>query len=172
MDISHSRPHKVYIKAPVEAFEIFAGAVEKVAKANPFSDCDRKLPKAIPDDEHIVKAMKLAVDVGKLSERQKGYFVRYVMDMECGCSEIVRVIKPGGKAIFVIGDSTINGIFVRNSKVIESLSKHHGLEIVGVEERKLPSNRRYLPPPSNESAGKQLKSRMRKEVILDMKKAC
>ncbi|MFB0552438.1 MAG: hypothetical protein ACETWQ_03900 [Phycisphaerae bacterium] len=237
MDISHSRPHKVYKKAPVTAFEIFTDAVGKVAKANPFSDCESLLPEAIisygdcrcldyddnffdliitsppylnaidymrghklslvwmrncisrirklratnigaeiksvvPDDEHIVNAMKMAGDIGKLTRRQKGFFVRYVVDMESVCSEIVRVLKPGGTAIFVIGDSTINGVFISNSKVIENLFEYHGLKLGAKEERTLSENRRYLPPPSNKGSGKQLQARIRKEVILTMKKDC
>jgi len=235
MDISHSRPHRVYDKAPVAAFDIFTNAVEKVVRSNPFGDSNNKLPEAIiscgdsrcigydtnffdlvitsppylnaidylrghklslvwmkngvssirrlratnigseiksnvPDEDHIVNAMAMAGEVSKLTEQQKGFLVRYVLDMDSVCSEIARVLKPSGTAIFVIGDSTIRGAFIRNSKVIENLSEHHGLILAVKEERTLPESRRYLPPPSNKTAGKQLQSRMRKEVILTMKK--
>ena len=46
MDISHSRPHKVYKKAPVTAFDIFLKAVEKVVKANLSSKPNLKYPDA------------------------------------------------------------------------------------------------------------------------------
>ena len=36
MDISHSRPHRVYTKAPVQPFEKFSAAVDYVAKNAPF----------------------------------------------------------------------------------------------------------------------------------------
>jgi len=39
-DISHSRPHRSYAKAPVNAFDIFEGAVERVVKSSPFSNGD------------------------------------------------------------------------------------------------------------------------------------
>jgi len=38
MDISHSRPHKVYSKAPCNAFDIFIKSVESVISKAPFSD--------------------------------------------------------------------------------------------------------------------------------------
>lgn len=235
MDVSHSRPHRVYDKAPVAAFDIFISAVQKVARANPFGDYNHKLPETIiscgdcrcldyesnffdlvitsppylnaidylrghklslvwmkngvsiirklratnigaevkssvPNIEHIGDAMGIAGEVSKLTDRQKGFLAKYVVDMDCVCSEIARVLKPGGTAIFVIGDSTISGAFIHNSKVIKSLSEHHGLVLEEKEERTLPESRRYLPPPSNKTSGKQFQSRMHKEVILSMKK--
>jgi hypothetical protein len=67
-------------------------------------------------------------------------------------------------------DCTTKGVFISNSKAIRYLSKQHGLDLVEREERLLPENRRYLPPPTNDNAGKQLQSRMRKEIILTMQK--
>jgi DNA modification methylase len=235
MDISHSRPHKVYEKAPVNAFEVFLGAVNKVIKCNPFTDISPPPPKVniacgdsrcldyednffdmvitsppylnaidylrshklslvwmrnnidrirelrstnigaevksnIPDNEHIRIAMGVAGNIHRLTLRQKGFFARYVVDMDLVCSEIARVLKPGGTAILVVGDSTIKGIFISNSKVIESLSLHRGLVLTEIEKRSLPANRRYLPPPSNRDSGKQLQARMRKEIIMTLKK--
>lgn len=39
-----------------------------------------------------------------------------------------------------------------------------------IRSRPLPENRRYLPPPESLGAGKQLKKRMREEVILTLLK--
>ncbi len=236
MDISHSRPHKVYKKAPVAAFDIFLKAVEKVIKANPFSVSKKKCPKAtlrygdsrklsfkdnffdlvitsppylnaidylrghklslvwmknsiekiknlratnigsevqssLPNKKHIKKATKSAGKINNLTSRQRGSLVKYVIDMDSACSEISRVLKPRGRVIYVIGDSTIKGTFISNSKVIRNLSEYHGLKLENIKERALHENRRYLPPPSNNGSGKQLKKRMRKEVILVMRKA-
>jgi SAM-dependent methyltransferase len=235
MDISHSRPHKVYDKAPVTAFEQFPKEIIQIVKAKTFNDSEGTFPQAtivngdardisfednffdmvitsppylnaidylrghklslvwmknsiekirilrstnigaevkgeLPDSTHIVKAVEMSGNVKKLTARQKGIFVQYVIDMDLVCSEIARVLKPGGKVTYVIGDSTIKGTFIKNSEAIKSLSKHHGLKLDSIEERILPENRRYLPPPSNKGSGKQLQARMRKEVILTMKK--
>ncbi len=235
MDISHSRPHKVYNKAPVTAFEQFPKAIMQVIKAKTFNDSESKFPQAtivngdarntgfddnffdqvitsppylnaidylrghklslvwmknsiekirilrstnigaevkgeLPDSKHIVKAVKLSGNVKKLTAHQKGIFVQYVIDMDLVCSEIARVLKPGGKVTYVIGDCTTKGVFISNSKAIRYLSEQHGLDLIEREERLLPENRRYLPPPTNNNAGKQLQSRMRKEIILTMQK--
>ena len=235
MDISHSRPHRVYDIAPVTAFDSFLDAVERVIKANPFKSPDEKSPvasvsygdsrklefennffdiaitsppylnaidylrghklslvwmkislekirnlratnigaevkKRLPDKQHLAKALENAGNVGALPDRHKGFLIRYIVDMDKVCSEIARVLKPGGKVIYVIGDCTTKGVFISNSKSIIYLSEQHGLDLVEREERLLPENRRYLPPPTNDNAGKQLQSRMRKEIILTMQK--
>ena len=235
MDISHSRPHRVYKKAPVNAFEQFPKAVSKVVRANPFIASECRLPQAtivygdardvgfgdnffdrvitsppylnaidylrghklslvwmrnsignirnlrstnigaevksnVPEDSNIVNALKVVGETTKLSIRHKGILIRYLIDMDAVCAEIARVLKPGGKVVYVIGDSTVNGIFVSNSAAIRSLSEHYGLVLENTEERPLPENRRYLPPPTNNNAGSQFQSRMRKEIIMTMQK--
>jgi DNA modification methylase len=235
MDISHSRPHKVYKKAPVTAFDLFPKAVDRVIKANPFSEKSILRPDAtmiygdsrnlsfsdnyfdyvitsppylnaidylrghklslvwmknsisnirelrttnigaevqsdLSTEKHILDAVRAFGTIDKLTVRQRGFLIRYVKDMDLACSEIRRVLKPEGKVIYVIGDSSIKGLFVSNSNAIRSLSEYHGLILESIEDRLLPEYSRYLPPPSNNKAGKQLQGRMRKEVILVMKK--
>ena len=237
MDISHSRPHRVYDKAPVKAFEVFLKAVKKVVDGNAFSSCECMLPKPIirrgdsreldfkknffdivitsppylnaidymrghkmalvwmknsikslrelrgtnigaevksvgTKKDRIINVIAGVGDVEKLGGRQKGFLMRYVLDMDSVCSEITRVLKPNGSAVFVVGDSTLQGVFIKNSEGVKRLAEHYGLKVEGVEERALPENSRYLPPPSNNGAGSQLQRRMRKEVILTMRKAC
>jgi SAM-dependent methyltransferase len=124
-----------------------------------------------PEESHIMNAVEEAGDVESLPNRERGFLIRYALDMDSVCCEIARVIKPGGNVIFVTGDSTLKGVFIKNSQVIKRLSEHHGLELATMEERDLPDKHRYLPPPSNTGAGKQLQVRMHKEVILTMRKA-
>jgi DNA modification methylase len=123
-----------------------------------------------PKESHIMNALVDAGNMERLPSRERGFLVRYALDMDSVCCEIARVIKPGGNAIFVTGDSTLKGIFIKNSQLIRRLSEYHGLEVEAIEERILPEKHRYLPPPSNTGAGKQLRMRMHKEVILTMRK--
>jgi hypothetical protein len=81
-------------------------------------------------------------------------------------SEIARVLKPNGKATLVIGDSTVHGTFVANSRGVRVLAESTGLAVHSRRTRPLPPNRRYLPPPEAQSSGANLKQRMSEEVIL------
>src|SRR5207302_3139805 len=95
---------------------------------------------------------------------------RYVADMAAVMSEVRRVLKNKGTAIFVVGDCNVRGTFVANSRGIEELGRQFGLRLLKRKSRKLPENRRYLPPPGSASAGLALERRMRKEIILTFRK--
>lgn len=46
MDVSHSRPHKTYEKAPINAFDHFERAAKYITKASPFKNLKPKLHRA------------------------------------------------------------------------------------------------------------------------------
>lgn len=90
---------------------------------------------------------------------------RYVLDLLGMMSELRRVLRPGGKAILVIGNSTLRGVFVRNAEVVATIAERIGFEPVRETERELPPSRRYLPPPKG-SGYSFLEKRMRTETVL------
>jgi DNA modification methylase len=236
MDISHSRPHRTYDRAPIRAFANFEWAVRRIIGAAPFTIFDRNKSLAtanlgdarqLPiDDEsvdmvitsppylnaidyvrghkfsliwmgHSIKNLRnlrattvgtentgkpnetdpeterlvgLICDVDMLSTRYAGILRKYVQDVKAVLSETRRVLRPNGKAVFVIGNCNIDGSFVENSKCIEELANALGLVLTKTKTRPLPENRRYLPPPTSSNAGKALKKRLREEVILTLTK--
>lgn len=125
---------------------------------------------ADPASSTISEALKAAGGVRHLPSREQGMLARYALDMSEVVSEISRVLVPCGRSVFVIGDCTMRGVFIRNSKIIEVLAEHHGLSVANKKSRALPANRRYLPPPSSRDSGEQLDSRLRREIVLTMTK--
>ena len=103
-------------------------------------------------------------------EKIQNTLAQYMWDMGRVISEIARVVVARGKVIFVIGDSSVRGAFIRNSEILKELGKEFGLQLCSIGRRALPHNRRYLPPPGYERAGKELRRRMREEVILVFEK--
>jgi DNA modification methylase len=235
MDVSHSRPHRSYDKAPKLALSSFEHAVKQISKAFPFKDTDknppasvdfadaRKLPigknsvdmvitsppylnaidyirghkfsliwmghslnklrgvrttnvgteisaKIKKGDDATERIMQMMCPVNNLTQRNAGMLRGYVRDMRAVLSETKRVLRPGGKAVFVVGNCNIRETFVQNSKCIEGLANELGLDVNNIRRRPLPENRRYLPPPGSLNAGKALKKRMREEVILTLLK--
>lgn len=236
MDVSHSRPHRVYDKAPIKPLEQFPLAVKTLLKASPFKNNNNKLQQinvhrgdarqipledksidivitsppylnaidylrghklslvwmgyslselrgirstnvgaekiaAINERDLITHALKTMGKTDRLSDRAKGMLVRYVQDMNSTLSEISRVLIEGGQAVLVVGDSTIRDTFIKNSSLVKFLGKRHGLDILSTRHRPLPENRRYLPPPTSNSAGSQMQSRMREEVIVKFERS-
>jgi hypothetical protein len=235
MDLSHSRPHKVYERAPVKPFDRFLDAVAHVVKncpqigdgiiaaANPSLGDARHL--IIPDKtidivitsppylnaidymrcskfslvwmgysvsqirnirgESIGAEAKLKLErnkdvidevladlkvISKLSNRHVGMLRRYILDLHESLREVSRVLVHGGEAVYVIGDSTLKGTFIRNSRIVEHVGRLNGLKRTARVTRAIPPNKRYMPPPGANQAGAQMEGRMRKEVVLSLAK--
>lgn len=93
---------------------------------------------------------------------------RYAADLCAFASEIHRVLRPGGMATVVVGNSTIRGNFIANDAIAQSALTQAGLQPMGRSERELPASRRYLPITAHRSS--VVTNRMRSEVILTMQK--
>ena len=234
MDVSHSRPHRVYDVAPVKPFDVFLKAALRVGSNCPFPGIANGAPpadirhgdaRALPvksasvdmvitsppylnaidylrghklslvwmghsiselralrsgnigtevakdstSDKAIQEAMEAMVDFEALDNRRLGIVRRYVWDMGKVMAECARVLKCEGRAFFVVGDSAIRGVFVRNSEALIRLADSNGLSLVSRNTRPIETKRRYLPPPESERAGGKMRGRMREEVILEFR---
>jgi hypothetical protein len=105
-----------------------------------------------------------------LSSRHHGLLSRYVWDMGQVMSEVSRVLRPSGRAVCVVGDSTVRGTFIRNSSIVEIVAQTHGLKLNSRQSRTLPANRRYLPPPKQGQSDTTMDARMRREVVITFNK--
>jgi SAM-dependent methyltransferase len=237
MDLSHSRPHKKFDRAPVKPFRKFLSAVEHVLGNCISSDQQNRGPAATVregdarkldvesnsidliltsppylnaidymrcskfslvwmgynvGDLRDIRAISVGSEVGRtpahdkpevkeiiaglnlrpeLSSRNEGVLAHYVDDIHQAMSEAARVLVLGGKAIYVVGENTVRGTYIPNSRIVAAVAEMAGLEVDGRRSRTLPPNRRYLPPPSTESTTAGLDGRMRREVILSFSKS-
>ena len=111
----------------------------------------------------LIKDLRLSP---RLGGRDQALLSQYVWDMGSALAEVSRVLRPGGRAVYVVGDSTVRGTFVRNSEIIAVVAQDHGLSLASRQSRLLPANRRYLPPPKRIGSDGAMNGRMRKEVIM------
>ncbi|MHB2032978.1 MAG: hypothetical protein ACYCVE_06360 [Gemmatimonadaceae bacterium] len=236
MDLSHSRPHREFARAPIKPFRRFVAAVETVVSNCPqpgagavgpatvvklgdartlgINDASIDLVLTSPPYLNAIDYMRCSkfslvwmghnVDalrqirgdsVGAetsnsqalkarwvqsvikqlglspvLSSRDNALLARYVWDMGQALAEVSRVLRRGGRAVYVVGDSKSRGTFIRNSAIITALAERHGLSLVSRHSRALPANRRYLPPPTRQHPGAKLDGRMRREVVIEFSK--
>jgi len=236
MDLSHSRPHKKFDRAPVKPFNRFISAVEKVVANCPQIGEGTVGPAAVVrlGDARKLDIKKGSIDlvltsppylnaidymrcskfslvwmgynvkvirqirghsVGaeasteqareatwvktlikqlglkpKLATRDNAILTQYTWDMGSALAEVSRVLKVGGRAVYVVGDSTIRGTFIRNSSIVAAVAEEHGLTLHSKHSRAIPANRRYLPPPKRGAVAASIEGRMRREAILEFKK--
>jgi len=114
----------------------------------------------------MLSILKQMGDLDSLDERYRGMIMRYLNDMSNVLSECRRVLKDSGQALFVIGNSAIRGVRIKNSEALIRLAQKGGFKLSSRTSRPLPESRRYLPPPSSKKAGQRMQNRMREEVIL------
>lgn len=115
----------------------------------------------------LIKRLKLKP---RLSDRHNALLSQYVWDISGSLEEVSRVLKVDARAVYVVGDSTVRGTFVRNSSIVAEVAQRHGLVLRSRHSRALPASRRYLPPPRGETVGASIESRMRREVVLEFTK--
>ena len=100
-------------------------------------------------------------DVEQLPNRYCLMIERYAEDLYRMMSEIARVLRPGGTATLVVGNSCLKGTFIENAAGAAEAAKMVGLTPTRVFERALPDSRRYLPVTKEGQLGR----RMRTETI-------
>jgi DNA modification methylase len=115
----------------------------------------------------IIKKLRLS---DRLPNRQKAILARFIEDMRAAIGEVSRVLTPNGRAIYVVGENTVRGTYIKNSEIVAAIADEVGLELAAKQTRTLPPNRRYLPPPSSRRRRGALNARMRREVILSFRK--
>jgi hypothetical protein len=121
-----------------------------------------------PAIREVIAGLKLKP---KLAERHEAILARYISDMRDALTEVSRVLVRGGRAIYVVGENTIRGTYIRNSRLITAVAKLAGLDLQRRYSRTLPANRRYLPPPTERRKVASLDTRLRREVVLSFVRA-
>ena len=122
-------------------------------------------------DRPLVRDILASLELGPgFPARQAAILTRYITDLGRIVSEVARVLKPLGHAVFVIGENTLRGFFIRNSHIVQAVADQVGLTCSSTSARELPPNRRYLPPPATAGSGGHMGARMRREVVLTFEK--
>lgn len=99
-----------------------------------------------------------------IDSKHLGWVRRYAADMDAVLRQLLRVVKCGGQAVLVLGNSFLRGAHIDNAKLIESLARSIGFHLQDRRTREIPARRRYLPPPGNSQSA--LDARMRTETVL------
>jgi len=127
--------------------------------------------KESPLDDNEVKSVVKALNLRpKLEKRHEHILGRYIQDMRKAISEVARVLARAGKAVYVVGENSLRGTYIRTSVIVTKLAELAGLGLRERRSRALPSNRRYMPPPSSGHIGGAIEARMRRELVLTFAK--
>ncbi|MGQ9893784.1 MAG: DNA methyltransferase, partial [Roseiflexus sp.] len=101
------------------------------------------------------------------SDRKKGQDLhRYYSEMNSVISEVFRVLKPGGTAIFVVGDSKIRGQDAKIPECLSEIGESLGFVVPRIGVRQLDRNRRMMPAGAKIDTESQIQQRMHEEYVI------
>lgn len=117
------------------------------------------------DAEAVEEIVWNAGPLKRLPSREQSMIHRYAGDIEAMLAEVTRILRPGGKAVLVVGNSRLKGVPISNAQININAAKRVGLRHWQSRERALPETNRYLPMRQQ-----ALAKRMRTETVLSFTK--
>lgn len=161
--IDYMRGHKlalVWLGYPIDDLSVIRGKSVGAEKA-PNENANMKLAKELTSKIYRLE---------DLPNRKINMIYRYALDMHGIFRQCSRVLKRNGKATFVIGNTSQNGVYIENTSIASEAAKKFGLALVDVKKREIPQNRRYLPPPTAKELS-SFKNRMKTEAVMTFVKS-
>lgn len=122
---------------------------------------ERGIAKVRPAVRQIAEAA--VPRLGDLPTRRQGMVLRFTDDMDRLARSLARVTKPGGHLVLVVADSQLKGIPISNAEVCARAAASNKFILAKRDERVLPAQHRYLPPPTTATGA--LATRMKHEII-------
>jgi hypothetical protein len=110
------------------------------------------------------------VERGVSDPRRRPLVRRYVYDLRLALSEAHRVLKPGRRALYVMGPSILSRREYDAAKVLVEIARSVGFHALGHGRRDLCGTRRSLPPPKRSARGESINRRMTCEFFVAMEK--
>jgi hypothetical protein len=127
---------------------------------------ERGMDEVAPEVQAI--AERAVPRMGDLPARRQGMVLRFTHDMDRLARSLARVTKRKGYLVVVVADSQLKGVSISNADICAGAATRHGFEMVERAERQLPSQHRYLPPPTASTG--TLATRMKHEIIFTFRR--
>ncbi len=107
--------------------------------------------------------------IAKADAKKGRVLHRYFSEMRRVLQEMQRLLRPGGIAVVVVGDSTMRGYATQTPISLAAIGEQIGLHCVGIGERRLDRNRRMMPARHGR-ASTLIEQRMHVEYVLGFQK--
>jgi DNA modification methylase len=102
------------------------GRLRRVRAESVGTEVGTGAPQADEDIRDIMARLNLRP---RLAAREQAVLARYTDDIRRAVSEVARVLTPGGRAVYVVGENTIRGTYVRNASIVIMAASLSGLKL-------------------------------------------
>jgi len=97
-------------------------------------------------------AMGIINQISEKSKKMAKEIEAFSIDMQEVFKESFRILKPGGRCCYVIGDTRLKGVDILNAEVFAESLQHSGFELDRIIKREIPS--KILPQKRDEKTGR------------------
>jgi DNA modification methylase len=109
---------------------------------------------------HLPKTLDRMVDQRVSDPKRRPMIRRYLFDLQTSLSESFRVLKPGGRALYVMGPSILSRRDYDAANVLGNIASLVGFRLLGHGRRDISELRRSLPPPRRSARAEGINKRM------------
>lgn len=120
--------------------------------------------------ERIHPVLRQLVDMNVVDPKRRPMMRRYLHDLHLVSREINRVLRPGGRALIVLGPSILSRRDYDGAAVVIEIAKLSGLEFLATGRRNLNAQNRSLPPPNRNARNQSIHRRMTCELYVSLRK--
>lgn len=111
-------------------------------------------------------SQEIISELAELDRRKSIVLHRYYSEMTRVLREMLRVLRPGKAAIFVVGSSVMRGMDTQTQNCLGEIGKNLGFEVPPFGVRQLDRNRRMMPVSSKKDESSLIQQRMHQEFVI------
>lgn len=122
--------------------------------------------------EEIVSptAKEVIEEISEIDKKKASDISKYYQESEVLISEMHRVLKQGGNAVYVVGTSKIKGIDIQIANCLGEIGESVGFQVPKITLRKINRDKRMLPVSKIANSESQIEQRMLEEFVIGFHK--
>lgn len=156
-----------YLRGHKLALVWFGHTIRELRERRSTSIGSERRPDGSVDDRVARIVDEIEAEAASPETFRRPMIERFASDCVAFADELARVVRQGGAAVLVVGNSTLRGNYIRTDGIARSAMESAGFELRSSVVRPIPANSRYMAI-NTKQATSTIANRMRDEVVLTL----